>query len=535
VTQGRNPFRYLRPVPPQEFLGRWSMVEEIALDLTFDDGDSHACIGGRRSGKSSLLAALHHYLCQPETHKGDHLVLPILVDFKRTFSSEAAFFAHLLQEVRRRVDANSRSRLRDPSPVKVSLDQSWLDSLLTSDPRGLSLTKFEEALSHVLDQLYQADGPTRFIFLMDEVDDVLSCFWRQVLFSQLRSLIYAGDLSDNMRLVLSGSRRFLDSVTDRGSPLWNILKLHYLTAFDEPTTYELITRADNVPQAVQQAVWQQSGGHPFLAQYLLHHLWQEGLDQATETTIAQIVNRFLHEEQAHLEGWANAIEEIGLRLYGHFVDQSGWLDEMDLIRAADDAPNVVKRGLVALSYHGLIIHDGSWSRYRRAGDLFRQWFLSQYQSQQKKGEQDMELPPDARIQAISFLFDIGRWAASELKERWTLARQKKKAEQAIEVDLSKTEEEVRQQAEALIYDLVAEHGVTEIKRVLKLVEQRRKLIFEWEQAKLDHEEEYNRGRIQLDQLRRNQEDLDEKIARAMAEIETDLKGLGVQVKKEKAS
>jgi len=378
MTQYRNPFRYLKPVPPKKFLGRWPMVERICLDLTLVDGDSHACIGGRRFGKSSLLAVLHDRLRKPELIQGDCLTLPIKLDFKRYKpASEAASFATILQEVRRRVDVASRSRPRDPSPVKVTLDQDWLDSIPTGDPPGLSLYQFEEALRHILDQLDEAGGPTRLVLLLDEVDDVLRYEWHQVLFDQLRACIYEGDLADKMRLVLAGSRRFLDEVSDQGSPLWNILRLHYLSNLDKAAIDELSQRATDLPEVARQAVWQQSGGHPFLAQYLLHHLWEKGISQADGPTVTQMADRFLHEEQAHLEGWAKAVDIAGLQLYDQFVNQSGWLDEEDLIRAVADQDIPVKRGLIALFYHGFIIHDGFWKRYRRAGDLLHNWYIQE--------------------------------------------------------------------------------------------------------------------------------------------------------------
>jgi len=532
-AQERNPFRYLRPVPPGEFLGRWPLLKDVALDLTLDEGDSYACIGGRRFGKSSLLAALHHRLRQPDAREGDHVALPLLLDFKRyKFDSARAFFGTCLQEVRRRVDAASQGRLKDPCPVQVSLDQNRLDGLLAGDPPSLSLPQFERALGYILDKLAQkVGGPTRLVLLLDEVDQVLDYPWHQDLFDQLRALIYSGDVADGVRLVLAGSRRFLDEVTQRGSPLWNVLQLHYLEAFDQAATYQLMERAPGLSAAAQEAVWRQSGGHPFLAQYLLHHLWKADLAQADETTVEQVANRFLHAEQAHLEGWARAISETGLRIYGQLVHRPGWVDEMELIRAlgAQNAP--VKRALVDLCYHGLVVHDEGWSRYRRAGELFRRWFLSKYPDQQKIGGQTVsELSPEIQAQGISFLMDIGRWAASELKERWTLARQKKDDTQ-IQVDLSEPEQ-ARQQAETLLQDAASDQGAAQVERVLGLIERKRDLIFEWKEMKLDNEREYNHQVIARSTLRLRQKELGQKISDTLGEIEADLKGLGVQVEKD---
>lgn len=374
----RNPFRYLKPVPPSQFLGRWSLVKKMAQDLLLDDGDSHACIGGRRFGKTSLLMALHHELSASQASQGEQVVLPILFNFKKyNFVSEATFFASLLQEVRRRVDVHAHSVPKDSCPVKVILDDVWLDGLLTGMPPSLPLHRFQEALTYIMAQLYQEGGPTRLVVLLDEVDDCLRYPWKQALFNQLRSAISDSDFNDSVRLVLAGSRHFLDEVTDRGSPLWNVLKLHYLTAFDKATTLGLCQQATGLSETTQEAVWQQSGGHPFLAQYLLHHLFVAGISQANERAVPQLVKQFLYEQQTDLEGWARGIDVTALQLYRQFIKQSDWIDELDIIRATDPQKIPVKRCLVALCYHGFIVHDGEWSRYRRCSELLHHWYIQE--------------------------------------------------------------------------------------------------------------------------------------------------------------
>jgi hypothetical protein len=159
------------------------------------------------------------------------------------------------------------------------------------------------------------------------------------------------------------------------------------------------------------------------------------------------------------------------------------------------------------------------------------WYLSEYQ---EKGETVMELQPEVASQAALFLFDIGRWAASELKERWTLARKKTSARQTTEVDLSKSKEEIKQQAETLLRDVATDHGVADVERVLRLIERKGNLIWEWKEGKVANDEEYNRQLITRSAYQLRQQELDQKIADTLVEIETDLKELGVQVKKEVA-
>jgi hypothetical protein len=254
----------------------------------------------------------------------------------------------------------------------VRLDAGWFEDLASAP--ALSLRDFEEALGYVLDQLDAPGEPVRLVLLLDEMDETLDQPWTEALYDQLRALIYSGELRDRVRLVLAGSRRFLDQVSQRGSPLWNILKLRYLQTFDEAGFQQLAARAEGLPDDAAQAVWRQSGGHPFLAQYLLHHLWESGITEADAAAVDRLVSRFTHERFADLDGWARAVEVVGLHAYGILATAPDWVEEREIMRAVDDPALYVKRGLSALCYHGLAIHDGGWENYRRAGDLFKAWF-----------------------------------------------------------------------------------------------------------------------------------------------------------------
>jgi hypothetical protein len=139
----------------------------------------------------------------------------------------------------------------------------------------------------------------------------------------------------------------------------------------------LCCKASHLSQATVEAVMQQSGGHPFLAQYLLYHLWEYGIDKADETTVSRLAHRFRLEEQAHLGGWCRAIELVGLCLYSHLALSLEWWEETDLVKALEEPNLPIKRGLTALCYHGVAIHDGEWRRYRRTGELFRAWYLEE--------------------------------------------------------------------------------------------------------------------------------------------------------------
>jgi hypothetical protein len=365
-----NPFRFNRPVPPERFLGRIPLVQEMAADLADYQGDSHGIIGGRRFGKSSVLLTLLTHLergLTAETPTNDWRLLPLFFDFNRhTLDSTAGFFATVAHLLRQRVN------------------KLWADEEMNVVP----VSDFETAVGTILDRVDRVRGSMRLVLLLDEVDATLGHDWTKPLFNQIRALVYAGELADRVRVVLAGSARFLAEVTDRGSPLWNVLQLHYLTAFDEATTRQLIGWAEGVPPTVADVVWKKSGGHPFITQYLMHHLWRQGVAGAEPDDVDRVARKFCHERRHDLEGWRRAIGPAGEAAYRLLLATDGWVDEKDAVQALRGRGLAAVQGLMALCYHGLVVHNGSWSRYRCAGQLFRSWFEANVAVPSDQGRDD---------------------------------------------------------------------------------------------------------------------------------------------------
>ncbi|MCC6190318.1 MAG: ATP-binding protein [Anaerolineales bacterium] len=371
-----NPFQYLDPVRPEAFVGRWPLVKGLDLNLRLEGGNSHAFIAGRRCGKSSVLATVGHLLRQASADAADWEAWPIPFDIKSgEFAAAGEVFARLLYETVRRIDVNARRRPADAWPHPIRLEAPWFADLAGAS--ALNLQGFEDCLDYILRQL-EADGhQVRLVFLIDEIDDTLDKPWTEGLFNNLRSLVNASELKSQIRLVFAGSHRFLDQVSRRGSPLWNVLKLHYLEPFDESGFTELMRRAPEHKPELAAAVWQESGGHPFVAQYFLHHLYSDdqGLAGKTLAQVTALAGKFISEQIHDLEGWAQGVDLGGFHAYSVLAGANDWIEERDILRAINNPELNIKRGLLALCYHGLAVHDDGWAHYRRAGDLFRTWFL----------------------------------------------------------------------------------------------------------------------------------------------------------------
>src|SRR5689334_22105023 len=141
----RNPFRFNLPTPPEDFVGRHTLVEAITRDLASRDGDSYGVIGGRRLGKSSLLAAIEEALCRRlgEREPGELVVIPVRLSMQEILPLGSAdiFFGHALRDLHLALEtATERGLSLDGSPLLLRSDE------ITS----ASLLQFESAVREVV-------------------------------------------------------------------------------------------------------------------------------------------------------------------------------------------------------------------------------------------------------------------------------------------------------------------------------------------------------------------------------------------------
>jgi hypothetical protein len=141
---------------------------------------------------------------------------------------------------------------------------------------------------------------------------------------------------------------------------------------------QLVARVANLPSEAAQAVWQQSGGHPFLAQYLLYHLWEQtgaaGIHQAKASMIDRLAAGFQHQRVFELEDWAQTVGLSGLCAYKVLSATTDWVAETQITAAVDATAQNIKLSLLGLCCHGLARHNEDWTHYKYTGILFRNWF-----------------------------------------------------------------------------------------------------------------------------------------------------------------
>lgn len=362
-----NPYSVDQPAEAL-FYGRQEQLERLVASLTAPIAGSYALIGGRRFGKTSLLLAIERYLWVKFAHpvRESYCVIPVYLNLLSADLTDSGDFYSL-------AIGTLADKVADHCS-DVAIDD-WNTSL-PADLNQPSHHVFEDRILKLCRIISRKGIPVRVLLLVDKTEKILDRAWTQTLFGHLRWLISDSPrMRNHLKIILAGSSNFYHSVQQRGSPLWNVLRFEYLAAFSEKEVRRLIQEPcdGQLSEAVAGKILACSGGHPYLVQYIMHHLWKENLSDIQIKHVDELSDRFMRKRWDQLDGWRNSIGEEGCRAYSILLSHGGWIEE-SVIRQAIGGPRPeLVPALTALCYHGWAIRDEEW-RYRAVGDLVRIWF-----------------------------------------------------------------------------------------------------------------------------------------------------------------
>jgi hypothetical protein len=269
----KNPYDWLRPTPDL-FYGRnrLEMIEEVIAGLK--RGESFAIVGGRRLGKTTLLQRLHKEITMQQDHTG---LFSIYFDAQNMPGASSA--AEAMEWIKRSVG------------VAINFD----------------LMRRDEWLGEWVIRVVEKMKCLRLILLIDEFDSFREYEWRHIFFNNLRALIHnSPGISEKLSIVVTGGRAMQDMRNSPGSPLANVLTWKYLSLLNEEDTKRLVHEptAGRFHFSVGETVWKNTGGHPFIAQYLMYHLciWnEEGM--SVEEALKRAECKFIEEHDIVFKQW----------------------------------------------------------------------------------------------------------------------------------------------------------------------------------------------------------------------------------------
>lgn len=259
-----NPYNYHVAVRNDAmFFGREEMLKRLVDGLSAPVPLSAAIFGGRRSGKTSLLSKLRRVLTDARA-AGERCFIPCGLDLQRGRPLENSddFFLWVLEEL------GEAWERRQGLEYGVIVDP--LQTRYRSEMQRGPVDAFVRAF-HSLDTQGQR---IRLAILIDESEEILAVEWGDDLRPNLRYLLSNSPVVEDVALVMAGSTHMYAKVTERDSPLENILDRYFLTTLSREATLALARRPneDRLSAEAAEEVWRQTGGHPCMAQYILHEL-----------------------------------------------------------------------------------------------------------------------------------------------------------------------------------------------------------------------------------------------------------------------
>jgi hypothetical protein len=362
-----NPYSYVEPAEAL-FYGRQEQLERITASLAAPNALSYALIGGRRFGKTSLLLAIERLLWAKFSHPNHdtYCVIPAYINLHDADITNPKDFYSFATGI-------LTAQIADHYADAVAGD--WHTSLPTASDQ-LHHHIFAKKILNLC-QIISLNGvPVRVLLLVDEIEEIINNKWTHTLFSHLRWLISDDHQTRNhLKIILAGSSNFYNTVQQRSSPLWNVLSFEYLSAFSKKEVRSLIQEPcdGQVSEAVVGKISEHSGGHPYLTQYFMYHLWRKNVAEIHMKQVNELSARFLHEQWTQLESWRKSIGEDGCRAYSALLSHGGWMEKNAIRQAMGEPRPELVPALTALCYHGWAVHDDKW-RYRALGNLVQSWF-----------------------------------------------------------------------------------------------------------------------------------------------------------------
>jgi hypothetical protein len=223
-------------------------------------------------------------------------------------------------------------------------------------------------------RLEAIESAVRVIVMIDEIEHILACDWADGFFANWRALLSnMPGLSVCFSAVFSGANELSKLKEDVGSPLMDILEWRSLRNLSYSDACRLVQEPIGVQHSndFMLAIYAETGGHPMLLQYVMHHICKEGAPDFTPQNVGQVSKQFVEERGWQLAEWWNKYcTSIAQRVYLRLGNSSLTpLRELVVEFGATEA----NEGCEVLLHVGLIESTIDGMSFRRSGAMFQRW------------------------------------------------------------------------------------------------------------------------------------------------------------------
>ncbi|MDM8522223.1 ATP-binding protein [Desulfococcaceae bacterium HSG8] len=347
-----NPYVW-NEVRPEMCYGRDGQLGDLLSGLAGTTRYSFGIAGGRRMGKSTLLrraetdiqAGVEQWL-----NRGMR-VMPIYIDglsFPRPLEA-ADFWGKLLRKL-----------------------QEYLPKPDFNPKMPVDFSAFKDIIKPILQQLPEQP---RIIVLFDEIEPITVYEWSAGFWANWRALLSnTPGLSEYFTAVFAGAHEIADLRHDVGSPLADILEWQSLRCLDFEDARTLMCEPveKEWPESFLKLVYEETGGHPFLLQYVMHQVCK-GIEEDWKESLDRAVKKFKKERYWQFsEWWEKYCTDTARRLYRCLPDDGSAISRRRLVQ--EFGVDAADKGLEILQHVGLAASEDDDFAFRYTGEMFRRWY-----------------------------------------------------------------------------------------------------------------------------------------------------------------
>lgn len=355
-----NPYKW-NQVHLDLFYGREPILRDIMSGML--NGHSFALMGGRRMGKTTLLRKIESEI---QSHhisllNGGLMVIPIYVDVLSfaDLSSPDTISQRILKTISEFLDRDTPPESNSNTPYTFSNPlANTLSSFLTCSP----------------------DHRIQIMFLFDEMNPIINSSWGSTYLGNWRALLHnSPPISNHISAVFAGAHEIVSLAHDVSSPLANILSWKILHSFSKEDTRLLVEEpsAMDLPNNFYNKIFEITGGHPFLIQYLMSHVVRSDRENCY-SVLEDACLYFLDNEFRQFQNWFSDFDELTQQVY-EFLLSEGITRKQDLVRSFKDsgAQTQIQNCLNVLSSYG-VVRQIDKKTYKISGELFKLWYIENH-------------------------------------------------------------------------------------------------------------------------------------------------------------
>jgi AAA-like domain len=364
VTPLYRLYDFTKPVSdPRMFIGRQETKNEVLQGAR--RGDSFAVIGGTRSGKTSLLFEVKRILIEELGGSSAYVVGPVFLSTHQFPKlSQTAIYREIILNFKHTI-------LPLKFPAIQPGDGKLFEPSITDEQ---AFPAFQEELENIVRTVSQ---DLRIVIMIDEVDELQRHEWSKTFFNNLRHLISQSALQKNISMIIAGTLAIYSLYNVAGSPFLNVIsgtKKLRLLSLQEASELINAPTGGKLPSAITEHIFIETGGHPFLIQYLMKNLCDEIGADLSDVTGAQVdtfVDKFLQERQ-DFGYWVSKFKPSDRAVYRLIAGSKEPIRKADIVSAISDAE--AANDAIELLAHLGVIRETRRNAFELGGLMFKTWF-----------------------------------------------------------------------------------------------------------------------------------------------------------------